>query len=183
MDHQFETLVDMTASVDLVVRGRILEVYVGEQWVGSDGAAPEQFAYARIEIGEILKGEPVSRNAGSVEVQLALVGDDWEAPDQSFLPGHDHLLFLIHEATFREQIGKPARSSGIAPYAYFIPTAESVLRDIDGVVRLVERDRFASAYGDHFALALHGRDFSELVEEVGRVADQVVEVVGEEAHD
>jgi hypothetical protein len=134
LDFEFTSLADITLRADLIIRGRVTDFYVGEQWVFKEDEPTSPVAYARFEIEEVLKGETVSRAVGSVEVQVSIAGEDWDPSEASPLPDHEHLLFLMHEATYHRELGKPPRDySEIAPFAYFIPSPQAVLRNIDGL--------------------------------------------------
>ena len=147
----------------LVIRGRVTEVYVGEEWIIANDEPPVPLAYARIAIDEILNGEPVSRSEGSVEVQLTFVSDAWVPPDAARLPAHESVFFLMHEARDRQQRGAEPRRSEVAPFAYFVPTPQAVLRNIGGQVAVVQRPFLEAHYGPTgFPLRLQGADFAEL---------------------
>jgi hypothetical protein len=158
------SLAEIVRDADLIVRGSIADLYVGEHWRGGPDEPSYPLAYVRVEIDEILKGAPVSRESGSVEVQL---GDSPEDLNQlrKRLPTHDHLWFLTYE-------GIEGRSewnqSEIAPYAYYAPTeVATVFRDVGGVVRVLRPDWIAESYGsDQFPLALDGSDFDKLIDRV-----------------
>ncbi len=161
----FQSVEDMADAAHLVVVGRIAEVYVGEMWVGHPDFPSDPFAYARIAVDEVFNGEPVSREPGSIEQQLGLVGTAWEPPEATDIPHGRALFFLMHEATYLEGREQPPRTSDIAPFAYFDPAPESVMRDIGGLVRIVEPDGMLHMYGsDYYPLSLEGTSFDDLVD-------------------
>lgn len=144
------------------MRGRITDLYVRFE---SDW----QPAFAKVSIIDVLKGEPVSRETGTVEVQIGF-GSDLEEL-RSSLPAHDHLWFLIHEDSANSD---PARQSEIAGYTYY-PTdypQVSVLRDIGGVVEVIMPEAIANAYSRrHFPVPLDGTSFEDLVDQVRQLAE------------
>jgi hypothetical protein len=172
-DWMFESVEDLVDFADLIVLGRISRAHIGEDWLFHPDEPAQPFLYAQITIDEVLKGDPVSREPGSVEFQLTILGLDGQPPHPSSVPGNQALFFLVHEATYRQQVGLPPRSPGIAPYAYFDPAPEAVMRNIDGVVRLVKPDEMSDVYGtDYYPLSLEGSSFAELVV---RIREVVVE--------
>jgi len=173
LDYNFSSLADVTEQAHLIIRGRLTDFYVGEHWVFSEDEPASPLSYASVEIAEILKGAPVSRAGGTVEVQLSYVGEGWDPASARPLPGHDNLWFLMHEATVREQTGQPPRSySEIAPFAYFIPSPQAVLRNIDGMVTVIGPEETTIHYGhEGFPMTLHGSEFDKLLQEVRQLAE------------
>jgi hypothetical protein len=163
-DFDFRSLEEMYQAVDVVLVGRVADVYIGEEWVGAPDEPAEPFEYARIEVVELLKGAPASRLDGALEMQVSIVGEDWVRPEQ--LPDHEILLFLVHEASWREAIGKPARDTAIAPIAYFIPSPEGAIRNVGGDALPLRADDFQAGYPDHYAVDLIGVDFTELIDRI-----------------
>jgi hypothetical protein len=172
-DNGFQSLVDMVQKSDLVIRGRVTDVYIGEIWHGAADDPGEPLTYIRITIDDLLKGKPVSRKPGSVEVQFQLAGPDAPAPDPTFLPGDESLFFLIHDASYIQANGGKPRNSDIAPFAYFHQSPETVIRNTAGLAHLIEPELIEDAYGrDYPALALEGMDFEALVAQVRGMANQ-----------
>lgn len=153
------SLENITRQSDVVVRGSILDLYTkpDNRW---------NSAFVSVSIHEVLKGEPVSRVAGTVEVHIGFVGDDLEDL-KSKLPSHDHLWFLEHEHT---------RDPRIEPggFTYYTTDYEqvSVLRGIGGVVRVIMPDAIANAYSRrHYPVPLDGTSFEDLVDRVRELAE------------
>lgn len=147
------SLEEITRQSDLVILGTITDLYVRFE---SDW----QPAYAKVLITDVLKGEPVSREAGTVEVQIAFASADLEEI-RSRLPRHNHLWFLIneegHESTYQT-----------TDYPQV-----SVLRDIGGVVEVIMPEAIANAYSRrHFPVPLDGTSFEELVDKVRQIAEE-----------
>jgi hypothetical protein len=159
LDYDFESLEEMTQTVDVVLSGRIVRTYIGEEWVFAEGEPAQPLAYATVAIGQVLKGEPVSRTVGTVEVLLAPVGAvDVNAVS---MPTDEYLWFLIYEPDWRAQLGKPPVESEIAQFAYFRPNHhQSVLRNSNGLVEVLRLSDVENAYGtEAFPVSLDGTSF------------------------
>jgi hypothetical protein len=166
------SLAEAAEQADLIVRGRILDLYVGEMWVMDNTSFP--LDYVKVEVAEILKGEPHWRTPGFVEVQ---VGDSADLEEvRAMMPTHDHLWFLMYEANRASRGDSPMASAEIAPYAYFISNEyQGVFRDIGGTVRLIQPEEVARVLGpEHFPLMLEGANFDQVVDEVRDLADEAI---------
>jgi hypothetical protein len=162
------SLAAVYASADIVVRGRIVDLYIGEYWQMSGVDYQDPLAYVRVEVGEILKGEPAWRTRGYVEVGIGHGFDALESIRVK-LPDHEHLWFLTWDGE-RE----PPNDSAIAPYAYYAPDymIPTILRNIDGKVQVINSDTLKRAYGkDQFPLPLDGTSFEALLERVRALGD------------
>jgi hypothetical protein len=157
------SLAQVSANADLIVRGRIVDLYIGEYWrsIGIDFRDP--LAYVRVEVDEVLKGDPAWRNPGFVEVGLGHAFDAMESVRVK-LPDHEHLWFLTWDGE-----RDPINESEIAPYAYYAPDYKlpTILRNIDGKVQVINPDTLKRAYGrSQFPLPLDGTDFAGLLDKV-----------------
>jgi len=165
LTHQAASLEDNVGLAHLVVRGHMTDVYVGEMWdMGMGPAVP--ITYVRVAIGEVLKGSPISRTDGFVEVGLGTVSNEVLDDLRARLPQHDNVWFLMSDEALSPR--SPANETEIAPYAY-VPSndLQGVLRSIDGRVRVIKPAWIETFLGeDHFPLLLQGTNFAELVEEV-----------------
>ncbi|MDQ3673929.1 MAG: hypothetical protein M3365_06105 [Gemmatimonadota bacterium] len=159
------SLAEATQMADLVVRGRMTNIYIGEYWQAVEGQDPYPLAYATVEIDEILKGDPVSRTLGAVEVQLGRTVPDLNEV-RALLPAHDHLWFLIFEPDQRPRT--PPNQSDIAPFVYYATNEyQGILRDIGGVVRVIGRDILVETLpNDYYPLALDRTSYDLVVEQV-----------------
>ncbi len=172
-DYIFESFSEMTDFSDVVVKGHITDVYVGEVWKGAQDDPGSPFPYARIAIDDVLKGHVVTRMPDTLEVQLMLVGEDWQPPDAATIPGGETLFFLKHEATYRQKQGLKPRETDIAPYAYFIPVPEAVIREVAGSAHVIKPERMAREYGeDYYPLEFEGASFDELVQHVAGLVSE-----------
>lgn len=151
----------------LVIRGHIVDVYIGEEIEYSDPDLPpsQAVAYVTVAIGEVLKGAPVSRTPGYVEVQLGYSPPELDGI-RANLPQHDALWFLMHEETIRPR--PPEHDSEIAPFAYFGSNdLQGVIRNVDGDVRVIKPNWIKRVFGkDFFPLPLEGTSFDDLVDQV-----------------
>lgn len=171
------TVADATGLADLVIRGSITDLYIGEQWIGAPDEPAMPFGYVRVQIHEVLKGEPVSRSDGAVEVQFAWghSESDFELIASEPMPAGEYVWFLIHEATFREENGQPPRNTGIAPFAYFIPNeVQGVVLNASGLAEVVLADRFVNIWGtERFPMTIRGQSFEAMVDEVRELVRRV----------
>jgi hypothetical protein len=174
MPYGLETVRDTTELADLVVVGSITEIYIGEQWVGSPDEPGMPFAYVAVEIHEVLKGQPVSRADGLVEVQFGFAYDsgEFESIASGPMPSGEYVWFLVHEASSREERGLAPRDSDVAPFAYFIPNeVQGVVLNADGIAEIVLADRFESFWGtERFPMTIRGQSFEAVVEEIRGIA-------------
>jgi hypothetical protein len=162
-------LFDAVGQADLIVRGHIQEVFVGEYWRDSADERPYPLAYARVEVGEVLKGAPASRTPGIVEVQLGRLASESDLERINDLaPDHDNLWFLMYGPNYGLRRLEPQKSAEIAPFEYVLGNEyQGVLREIGGQIRVVGGADLLADYGpDHYPLQLEGGDFDVLVEEI-----------------
>lgn len=171
------SLADASRQADVIVIGRISNLYVGEYWRIDENTKPIPLAYVSVEIDEVLKGEPISRESGFVEVQMGAAGNNLDEI-RATLPGHAHLWFLMYGPDWSGRELEPQRSSEMAPFEYFATNdQQGVLRDIDDVTRVVRPEWIAEAYGsDYFPLPLEGTSFDLMVEQVRALSSVSVEV-------
>jgi hypothetical protein len=148
---------------DLVIRGHIVDIYIGEYWTTGGRHVPE--VYVKVQINELFKGSPVSRTQGYVEIALGSLDPAGVDGLRIALPQHDNVWFLKYEPG-------PATRSEIAPYEYIpLNDQQGVLRDINGKVRLVKPQYLIDSLGpDAFPLPLEGTSFDTLVEQLRTIA-------------
>ena len=90
----YESLIDMSAAADAVVRGRITSVTAGRSF-GAAGARPLHYAAATISLDEVVAGTLPARHLGTLMLEIPLFGgpDTLEALANS-LPREESLFFL-----------------------------------------------------------------------------------------
>jgi hypothetical protein len=160
------SLAEAYANADIVIRGRIVDLYIGEYWrmmAEDDFSYP--LAYLKVQVDEVLKGTPAARTPGFVEVQIGHAFDAMNSL-RAQLPDHEHLWFLTWDGHYDRG---PLNQSEIAPYAYFAPDYQlpTILRNVDGKVEVIKPEMLKRAYGrDQYPLALDGTSFDKLVEKV-----------------
>jgi hypothetical protein len=93
LNFTFASVEEMTAASDLVVVGRLAKLYVGELWTFNDIEIPVPHVYATVQLSETLKGVPISRDVGAIEIEWALVGTDFDASEVP-IPSDEYLWFL-----------------------------------------------------------------------------------------
>lgn len=164
------SVAEIVRDADLVVRGPIVDLFIGEHWRGSAHEKPYPLVYAKVAIDELVKGAPVSRETGFVEVQMGSGAVDMEEM-RSQVPAHDHLWFLNYEDPDRRG---EANQSEIVGFVYYAPKEYStVFREIGGVVELLATARIKEVYGkDEFLLTLDGTDFEDFVQRVREESSQ-----------
>jgi hypothetical protein len=143
------SLDEVVRHANVVMRGEIVDMHeaqVGHFTVVNASVAP----------AEVLKGEPVVRGNGTVKIQI---GYDAQNVDQlrSQIPDHDQLWFL-----------QPTEDgAGYYPDGYL---QLSVLRNIDGTVRVIWPDAIARAYSPHhYPVPLEGTNFEDLLVRVREI--------------
>jgi hypothetical protein len=177
LHYEPESLAEQFEIADLVVRGPIADLYIGEYWLSHPEEQPYPLAYIRIDVQEVLKGEPVSRTGGDVEVQVGSAGSDLETI-RAALPTHDNLWFLMGPSGYEGRDWPPQSESEIAPYA-FVTTNDyqGILRNIDGTVQVVAPGALNALYGpDYFPSALDGTSFQSLLEKVREISGPTASV-------
>ncbi len=174
LPYGLKTVADANELAHVVVVGQISDLYIGEQWIGSPDADPQPLAYVTVTVSEVLKGEPVSMTDGAVEVQFGFGfnEDDFERVASGPMPSGDYIWFLIHEATHREEGGRPPRDSEIAPFAYFIPNeVQGVVLDADGLIEVPLHDRFEGSWGtEKFPMSIRGQDVADVLEQIRQLS-------------
>jgi hypothetical protein len=167
LDFDFNSIDELTAASQLVVRGRITDVYVGEWWSFNDVEPAVPLLYATVAIDQVVKGQPASKVPGAVEVLLAPLGSD-EDYSSAALPDEQALWFLQYEPEQREAERKTPVTTEIAQYAYVRPNShQTVFRDIDGITRAMFTDRQRQVYGiDAFPTNVEGLPFETLTNDV-----------------
>jgi hypothetical protein len=163
------TFAEMVEQSDLIIVGRIDDMYIGEHWDGGDGYL-WPLVYMRVAISDTLKGEARSRDPGTVEIQMAYAYADDLDKMRSRLPAHEHMWFLqLEDASDRG----PQNQSPIAGFAYYSTDypQTSILRNIHGSVEVIKPDSIARALTPQsFPVPLDGTDFEAVVERVRDMA-------------
>ena len=135
-NYRYESLEEMTADADLVVRGRLVGVRMESIQSFEKNPLHESLTvpFGVFAIDEVLKGAPESKTPG--EILVARLGvPETEA---SSLPQEQLILFLKNYAQMRNDLGVAASSDADDKYHYAQPNGyQCVLREFDGVVALV----------------------------------------------
>jgi hypothetical protein len=146
---QWRSLRAMIAETDLIVRGRA---------ISAENALDARYDLNRsvitFEISEVLKGEPRSRTAGTVDLISYDGGRDaWRL--KSNLPDGEHLLFLMYLPNVESD---PTEDD---LYSYYLSSYRSVIRELDGRVSLL----FGQSGTDYLAV-LDDMPFDKAVDSV-----------------
>ena len=142
------SLRDLLDESHAVVRGKIADLRVrlwNKKW---------EILTAAVTVSDVLMGQPKLSRAGTVEIEIGLGGRSL-AELRRLIPEHDHLWFIKGPGDFADT------------YLTTDYTQVSVLRDIDGVVRVIKPGSIALAYSPtQFPVPLEGTDFEALVRDV-----------------
>jgi hypothetical protein len=168
LEFDFDSLEEAVAASDLIVRGRITDISVAEMWRFSKDEPGVPHVYLTVEVAETLKGTPLSRTNGYVEVQFEVGEGALDVVRSRPQPQHEHVFFLMYEPAYRESIGKPPRETEVAPFAYFMPNRfQGAIRDIEGTARIIDPIEVALANElGHFPLPLDGQPYEDVLEQI-----------------
>lgn len=154
---------------DLVVRGHIVDLYIGEYWLELPDQPRVALAYAKVAVSESYKGSPVWRDPGYIEVDLGRLDPAGLDALRKSLPRQDSIWFLRYGPDFPRD---DANQSDIAPYEYLLLNPQQgVLRDIDGKVRVVKPEYLEPLGPNEFPLGLEGTGFNSLVAQMQAIAE------------
>lgn len=150
----WDSLEAITADVDIVVRARAIRVENR-----NDDRYDQNVAVITFAVDEVLKGQPISRVDGTVDmVSYDAGGDQWRL--RSNMPDGEHLLFLMNLSDVESDSRQDDR------YSYFLPSYQAVLRGIDGLVVLFSEQDIES---NTFPHELGGRPFDDVVDEIREI--------------
>lgn len=151
----WESLEAMTADVELVVSARVVGVQNRYDRRYKSNVAVITFA-----IDEVVKGEPMSRVDGTVDlISYGGEPDHWHL--KANVPDGKHLLFLMNSGEAEAESGRQPTDDD--RNSYFLPNHQAVIRELDGLVSLFEEQDDGP---DNFPYQLHDRPFDEVVNEV-----------------
>jgi hypothetical protein len=160
---EYDSLEDITREVDLVVVGRITDVFVKPVLTGNGESIDNIFGHLAYD--DVLKGVPNTTKQGEILVQLWRSGP-FETVKAN-IPDELDLFFLINDAAHLARIGEESRDPEAAAVTYWRPNDQAVIRNIDGYVNVVAKDDIEQEWGpDRFPLHLDGRPFEEVVDQV-----------------
>jgi len=162
---EYDTPASIVKDVDLIVLGRIAGVYTGDIHT-TEKTWPS--IWARFEIDDVLKGNPVSRTPGFVDVMLT------SSPAWSFassnVPDEQVVVFLMNEEANRARVGEAPTEPELEHYEYWRPDEQAVVRNIGGKVGVIDAERMRIDYGsDVFPMTVLGDDFDATVSAIKKV--------------
>lgn len=171
LPHDASSLAEEVGYADLIVRGQIADLYIGEYWRTARDEDPMPLAYVSVRVDQVLKGKPAWRTPGFVEVQMGFAGPDLESL-RAALPAEEYVWFLKGPEGYGGRDLPPQNQSELAPFSYVRTNDyQGVLGNIDGKVNPVGGADLADAYGpDHFPLLLKGTDFASFARDVQQLA-------------
>ena len=164
----YDSLADITANANLIVRGRLVDMRPGEIWPFSlnmqQEMGPLRAAFAIVEIDEVLKGTPQTKSPGTIIASdLGL-----ERGTLDDLPEGEVTLFLMNYAQQRIETDSPPSPDEDDRYYYVRPNGyQGVLRNVDGRVWLVDPER---PWENEFPVPLDGKPYDEVVDRIRELA-------------
>lgn len=172
-NYHYNSLAAITADAHLIVRGRLIGTRRGEL---QPFQAPEGMADGRavifgvVAVDEVLKGSPNMLLPG--EVLVARVGAENQNPDE--LPRGEVVLFLMNYQLLRKELGVGPSSDLNDRFYYVRPNGyQCVLRNLDGVVRIVRPAEDSGEVLQGFPLVLDGESFPAVLDSIRQsVADE-----------
>ena len=169
----YDSLAEITKDSHLVVLGRVIDVRLGQVETfesppeGSGIGSTQNVIFGVIAVDEVLHGQAEMKVPG--QVLVARTGrQNMTAAD---LPDGQVLLFLKNYAQLREEEGVGPSPDADDRFYYSRPNGyQCVLRDINGIVRIVDGPRgWVEALGP-FPSQLDGRPFQEILDRVRELA-------------
>lgn len=166
----YESLAEMAADAHLIVRGRVIGTQDRQAMPVSDPAGEltaRAVTFGVVRIIEVLKGSPNVTEPGAVLVNR--LGS--KNLDVTELPPEDIIIFLMNYRQLAEDFGAGLFDDPSDRFYYTRPNGyQAVLRDINGLVRVVPGpDGWQEALGP-FPAPLEGKPFEEVVEAVRQAA-------------
>lgn len=166
---QFGSLEAMTASADAVVRGAVVSVsegrnYVADPYLGEQGYA--RFVAATVRVDEVLQ------RAGSYPVPATLTLEVF-APNRTSvkallaqIPGEEALFVLRNKGTAALSAGVPPETANAESRYWALVTSDALIRDLGGTASVLPHTE--SPYIEAF----DGRPFSDVLGAFARVASE-----------
>lgn len=169
-NYHYDSLAQMTADAHLIVRGRLVGTHAGtlQPFNAPDGMDDaRRVIFGVVAIDEVLKGTPNTLIPGSVLV--ARLGACDQRPED--LPRGEVLLFLKNYRQMRLETGSGPSSDSNDGFYYARPNGyQGVLRNLGGVVRIVEPAEDSGELLEGFPLQLNHEPFADVVAAVRQAA-------------
>ena len=155
----YTTLSSITKDVDLIVRGNIVGLYPRDIQT-TDSIWPS--IWARFAITETLKGNPVSREPGFIDIVLSS-NPSWSLANAN-VPDEELVLFLMNEEAYMARYGMESIEPDLEHFEYWRPNEQAVVRNVDGKTAVIDSEQMLTDYGaDAFPLSVMGDDFDATV--------------------
>jgi hypothetical protein len=166
--HTYDSLDEITRAAHVVVRGRVTDLRLGEvQPFGRDlpdeMAQPYPEIFGSVSIDEVLKGDPIMRTPGFIEV----AGLGRSSMSVADLPEGEFIIFLMNHARQREERGLAASDDPDDRFHYERPNGyQCVLRNSNGSVDIIDGpEGWEEALGP-FPSGLDGVAFDAIVKQI-----------------
>ena len=161
----YASLVEMTADAHLVVLGRVVGIVLAGPLPvddpGGEQVRPQRFGVVAID--EVLKGKPIVRDPGQVLV-VRLVSTDQSKAD---LPREQFVIFLKNYQQIRYEFGKGLFGDASDRFYYGLPNGyQAVLRNVNGMVKLVEGPEGWLTPQGAFPAPLAAKPFDEVLDAI-----------------
>ena len=160
--YRYDSLADITTDAHVIIRGRIVGTQDGElQPFGAAGL--RQATFGIVAVDEVLKGTPEMQVPGTV--LIARLGVSNQPPQE--IPAGEVILFLMHYPKMRTEAGVGQSVDPNDRFFYARPNGyQCVLRNLGGVVRIVDGpEGWEDALGP-FPAPLDGEPFSDVLAEI-----------------
>lgn len=160
----YGSLEEIVDHAHLVVVGRVVDTSEGTVHPYDGPFGPSDLVLGTVAVDEVLKGLPVMRQEGKIEV--AELG--WQGIDAADLPKGQSLLFLMNDAQQRAEYGYPASDEANERYRYWRPNGyQAVIPNVGGRAHVVgDWSSWQRITGQTFPGDVDGMRFSDLVSAV-----------------
>ena len=157
--HEYDTLGSIVKDVDLIVVGTIANVYMADVKT-TNTTWPS--IWAQFQVEEVLKGSPVSRSPGFIDVVLTS-SPAWQWAEGN-VPDEQMVLFLMNEEAYRARVGQESVDRDVEHFEYWRPDEQAVVRNVDGKVGVIDTDRMLTDFGpDVFPMTVLDDNFDATV--------------------
>jgi hypothetical protein len=167
-NYEYSSLDEMALEAHLIVRGQVVGFASGVTHPYAGDWPPYGTIIGLVEVVEILKGKPNTREVGIIEVQNL----GWSGITDADLPGDEVILFLMNDAEVRREYGVGLSDPENQPFRYWRPNPyQSALRIINGDFRFLRPGRSYRAYRNLFPAGLDERAVESVINDIREVVE------------
>lgn len=154
---EWATVEEVVAASDLVVLGTVVDIRLGRR---TQEPGSLQFVLSTVAIDDVLKGVPISRAEGTIDVEWALSTGESLADVRAHVPDHRVILYLYNQGLIAERAGHP-EDIEFYQYQYIaVSPQQGTLRDIDGRAHAIVAPDSPNEFPGQF----QGGPFDELLQ-------------------